>query len=278
LQKILKKYEFEFLEFYYKREVSEFATNGQVGKVMLSFDPDASDGPPSTKQNVEDSDPHVDGMPCENIILVVPPRMLKTLNDAHYVRPAGLPGGNDIKTFDVGNLFVSTQGIVNNVEIGELHVRYRVRLSIPVLPNSVAAPANNSVSMFQSTSAQTFTTAVATTSLNATATTNGLNVVNTAGSMVPPIGNYLVTWEGTFVDSSSEAFAIVNDFKKNTVSTLISNNRFLSVTSLGANQAVSLSGTAFVSANGTDAFTHTITLTGAAGTLTGSTTVVWTAV
>jgi len=37
---LYEKYDFERLEFYYRREVSEFATNGQAGKVMLSFDYD----------------------------------------------------------------------------------------------------------------------------------------------------------------------------------------------------------------------------------------------
>lgn len=61
---LYEEYEFTSLEFYYKREVSEFATNGQTGKVMLSFDYDASDPAPTTKLQVEDSRTHVDFMPC----------------------------------------------------------------------------------------------------------------------------------------------------------------------------------------------------------------------
>jgi hypothetical protein len=280
LAKNFEKYEFEFLEFYYKREVSEFATNGQVGKVILSFDSDASDGPPANKQTVEDSDPHVDGMPSENISLVIPPRMLKRLNDAHYVRIAGLPGATDIKTYDVGNFYVSTQGILNAVEVGELHVRYRVRLSIPVLQNALAAPVNNSVSWFQSTSTQTLTTAVATTLLLATAKTNGLAIVNTAGSFVPPLGNYHVTICGTWADNTNEQFTMFTDFKKNGVS------QFTSITSpkgfLGATVAgveVPFSTTVYVSANGTtDTFIVETTLTGAAGTLQTGANIVWLAV
>jgi hypothetical protein len=93
-----EKYQFDYIRFYYKREVSEFATNGTTGKVMLSFDSDAADPPPASKQQVEDTDPHVDGMPCENISLDVPVKMLRRMVDGFYVRPAGLPGGTDIKT------------------------------------------------------------------------------------------------------------------------------------------------------------------------------------
>jgi hypothetical protein len=64
---LYEKYDFDYIEFYYKREVSEFAANGQTGKVMLSFDYDASDSPPTSKQQVEDTNPHIDGMPCSKL-------------------------------------------------------------------------------------------------------------------------------------------------------------------------------------------------------------------
>jgi len=67
---LFEKYKFISIEFYYKREVSEFATNGQSGKVMLNFDYDAADGPPSSKQQVMDTIPHADGMPCSETLLL----------------------------------------------------------------------------------------------------------------------------------------------------------------------------------------------------------------
>ncbi len=274
-----EKYQFERLEFYYKREVSEFATNGQVGKVMMSFDADASDGAPTTKQQLEATRPHSDGMPSENISLIIPRNELKRLTSGFYVRPGLLPGAADIKNYDVGNLNVATQGIVNNVEVGELHVRYRVKLFLPVLEGTTA-PTNNSVSWFQSSGAQTFTTTVATTSLNATANANGCNIVNTSGSMVPPVGNYLVDYYGLFSDSGTEAFVALNDFKKNGTTVHATANvipRYDATTSSAAD-IFDVSGSVFVTANGTDAFTNTVTLTGAGGTLTGNTSVRWTAI
>jgi len=187
-----EKYRFQYLQFYYKREVSEFATNGQVGKVMMSFDSDASDPGPSGKQQLEDTEPHVDAMPCENMSFDIPTRELARMTDAFFVRPGGLPGGSDIKTYDVGNLNVATIGIQNNVSVGELHVRYRVELLIPVL-ESAQAPNNNSVSVYQSTTSEAAgATTVATNLLLASVTTNGLGVVNTSGSFALPVGNYLI--------------------------------------------------------------------------------------
>lgn len=187
-----EKYQFDFLEFYFKREVSEFATNGQVGKVILSFDPDAADAPPSSKVQMEAMDPHKDGMPCENISLLIPPRMLKRLNDAMFVRPGGLPGAADIKTYDIGNLFVATQGILNNVAVGELHVRYGVRLMIPVIESIVGAPANNSVSLFTGGQVGGGATTVGVTVLFGTTVFNPLGITYAAGIFTLPAGNYLV--------------------------------------------------------------------------------------
>lgn len=130
-----EKYEFEFLDFVYKREVSEFATNGVTGKVIMSFDSDASDPAPSTKQQMEDTDPHADCMPCENMRLRIPQNLLKKLNDAFFVRPAAVPSGGDIKTYDIGTLNVACQGTAANTAVGELHVEYALRLRVPVLEN-----------------------------------------------------------------------------------------------------------------------------------------------
>lgn len=264
-----EKYQFDYIRFYFKREVSEFATNGTTGKVMLSFDSDASDPAPTSKQQVEDTDPHADGMPCENIQLDIPPMMLRRMTDGFFVRPAGLPGGNDIKTYDVGNLFVSTQGLASNsAVVGELHVKYRCRVFIPILEATAAAPANNQVSWFQDTSATSFTTNVAKNYPLATATANGLSIVNTAGSMVPPPGNYLVDIWALVLDTSNEAFQALLDLKKNGASVFTISAPEQS-TSLAGGEAMTVSASAFVSANGTDAFTVVGTLVGAAGTLTG---------
>jgi hypothetical protein len=134
---LYEKYSFEYLEYYYKREVSEFSTNGQAGKVMLSFDYDASDSPPGGKQQVEDTNPHIDGMPCiETIRLRIDCAALKK-QPSVYVRPGLLPANTDVKTYDCGNLYVSTQGNVNTTVVGELRVRYKCCLRTPILENGV---------------------------------------------------------------------------------------------------------------------------------------------
>jgi len=153
---LYERYDFESLEFYYKREVSEFAANGVTGKVMLSFDYDASDGPPTTKQVVEDSVPHADGMPCTSIIRLPIDCRVARAADGKFVRPGAQPANTDLKTYDIGNLFVSTQGCASTAVVGELHVRYRVRLFEPVLDASTLAGGAVHFSSIAATTADNF--------------------------------------------------------------------------------------------------------------------------
>jgi len=139
IAQLYERYDFEMLEFYLCSEVSAFATQGQTGVVMMSVDYDASDVAPSTKQQVLDTDPHT--VPClpsvqKPIILRLDCKEMRS-SDAKYCRPGSQPANTDIKTYDAGILYVSTQGNANTSNIGELHVRYRCRLKKPVLESSI---------------------------------------------------------------------------------------------------------------------------------------------
>jgi len=269
-----EKYRFDYLEFYYKREVSEYATNGQVGKVMMSFDTDAADAPPTTKQQIEDTMPHVDSLPSENMRLRIDESLLYGKTDAFYVRPGALPGSADIKTYDIGNLNVATSGIVNNVAVGELHVRYRVHLLIPVLEAGAGGAVSLKSAFFQSTSPEASgATTVAKNVAFATATSNGLGVVNTTGSLVPPAGTYAVDVTIDSCNGTSTAMqGSVVDLQKNGATVMksapiiIAANNNTAVSSINASVFATIS--AIVTANGTDAFTVPVINDFTAGTQT----------
>jgi len=214
-----EKYVFTRLEFYYKHEVSQYAAAGTIGKAILSFDYDASDAPPTGKQQMLDTDPHADGMPCEDFVLRVDCRTAFD-NGPKYVRPGNLPGGSDIKTFDIGLLNYGAAGTNDGTtKIGELHVRYAGWFEKPVLESSRSAPANNQVSLFQAvTPGQICVYATPTILTMATVVVNGLNIVNTSGSFQPPPGNYLV--DGTIIcyDSVEENFGAIIDVQSGGVS------------------------------------------------------------
>ncbi len=189
---LYEKYRFLAVEFYFKPMVSGFATNGQSGKIMLSFDTDAADAAPSSKQNVEDTDPHADAMPYQDVCLALGPQYLRSGTDAFYVRPAGLPGGTDIKTYDVGVLYASTVACSNTSPIGELRIRYAVELAIPVL-ETTTAPTTYSTSAYRSTVAEAAgATGVAQTLALAGSIVNGLGTTNVSGVITLPAGNFLI--------------------------------------------------------------------------------------
>jgi len=264
-----EKYRFDYLSFYYKPEVSGFATEGQSGKVIMMVDYDASDPAPTTKQEMEDTDPHVDGMPYEDITLALDPYDMFTDSDAKYVRIAGLPGGSDIKTYDAGNVVVMTLNNGGTNAVGELHVRYKVTFRVPVLEaTKSAAPANNQVTALSDNAYEPYTTTVTALAPLATVGTNGLVAVNTAGSILLPAGNYLVDWDVDGKDTSAEAFEVSAQLNNVTASTTIGVPANTGPILVAAAGQITIGGTSFVSLNGSTAIGLEVTLTGVAGTLT----------
>jgi len=254
-----EKYRWEYLEFYYKPEVSAFAANGATGKVILSMDYDASDAPPSSKQQAEDTDPHTDAMPYEDLLLALDPRQMFEMSDSKYVRPGGLPGSSDIKTYDSGNLSVSTIANNSTALLGELHVRYAVIFEVPVLETAPggSVAANNQVALFSNT-AQVGASATPQTLAFATVGANGLGAVNTAGSILLPAGNYLID----YVISGGAATSItVNEAQLFVGAGAVQT----SIRTIGAGATLTqdeLSGSWFVSLNGTTAVSVVSIITG----------------
>jgi hypothetical protein len=251
IAKQFEKYSFEKLSFVYKKEVSEFATNGQTGKVIMSVDYDASDPAPATKQQMEDTVPHADAMPCESFALQCDLRDLRpTATDAKYVRSGGLPGNSDIKTYDVGNLMVATVGQTSNAAVGELHVVYRVRLIKPVLENLAGAPTNYSISAY-STSANTALTTTTPISLDfVTVQSNGLGIVDAAGQYTPPPGNYTATFTAQFAFTGN-ATIVTAYLQKNGATIGTTSHPAFTFTS-GTFTTLPITQSAYISANGTD--------------------------
>jgi len=255
-----EKYEFLKLEFYLKPEVTQYTALANSGKVILSFDTDASDAPPETKQEAEDVMPMADGMSYQTISLNIPKFILNSHLDSFYVRPKNLPGGSDIKTYDLGNLFVSTLGQGGAVpDMMELRVRYSCKLMIPILESLASAPQNNSASQFvdfarplvnQVPSEPTFDTPSS--SAEGIYVTNGLNINNAGGVLTPPPGNYLISYYTvTWNDGGANLTTIAPVFIKNGIPQMTASQSWLAYEGSGV-AYLSLSGTIFVSCNGTD--------------------------
>jgi hypothetical protein len=217
-----EKYRFERLDFYYKRQVSEFAPNGTTGKVILSVDFDASDPGPTTKQQMEDTDPHADCMPCENISLPLKARDMHALHPELFVRTGGLPGSSDIKTFDVGNFNIATSGCVSNGVIGELRVKYRCVFTVPILEaTGLVAPTNNNVAMYSQSTAQPILSGANNNIGFTTTVANGIGAQNSAGDIILPAGNYLVDFSAVAQCTAEEITSYTLTLEVNSVAVLV---------------------------------------------------------
>jgi hypothetical protein len=217
-----EKYRFVKLRFYYKPMVTQYTANYNTGKVMMNCDYDASDPGPTSKQQVEDSEPHVDGMPYQSFSFALDPREMNGMtSDAHYVRPGGLPGGTDIKTYDVGNLFLSTVGQTDTGLIGELHVEYDIELSVPILDNNDQAPANNSV-LFCDGSTTTALTSTVAKQLPLDVVSNGIGSTVSADSFTLSPGNYTISWTFRCTSTLQSLITIISNLYDVTNSTAVS--------------------------------------------------------
>jgi len=199
-------------------------------------------------------------MPYEEICLKLKPKELHKNSDAKFVRPGGLPGGSDIKTYDCGNLFVSISGIEANMgTLGELYVRYNCVLSVPVLESTNVAPTNYFVSSQQDTSAS-LTTGVnyqplfAAVASNTVVNVNGIGLVNTSGSLVPPPGNYILDVDCQFFNASGDNIEVAT-LQINKNSNVQGGLAWFDGPGL---QVVTLHKSIYISCNGTDAITVTV--------------------
>jgi len=124
-----ESYHFNRLDFVYSRETTEFLTSG---KAMLAVDYDASDPAPTNKVEIMSYDESISAVPCESFV-----HRCKSINlnrqKSHFVRGGTVPSGSDVKLYDVGNLFVATQGQPNTNTQGELYVDYDVSFITPQL-------------------------------------------------------------------------------------------------------------------------------------------------
>jgi hypothetical protein len=150
--------------------------------------------------------------------------------------------------------------------MGEIRIRAKFRFSVKILESVTTAPTNYHVSWFQTTTTESVPAAGDTQNLLfATASANALNIVNTAGSFVPPVGNYLVD-VGCSVHSSTNVLTIVAlDVQKNGTSVFLSTLKPQIGSATTGTTDADVSTSVYVSCNGTDAITFPVTVSVSSG-------------
>jgi hypothetical protein len=122
-----ESYVFNSLCFQYRTQ----ASTASIGKAVLSVDWDAADPAPISKQAQLQERTKADNAVWANFDLVCDSQDLKKFGYQRYIRTGGLLANKDIKTYDVGNLWVGVQGEANANAVGELWVCYDVELITP---------------------------------------------------------------------------------------------------------------------------------------------------
>jgi hypothetical protein len=210
---VFETYHFEYLEFYTVPSVSGYAAGGQQGSVSLSVDFNASHAAPSTYTAAVDLDPNSEDLPCNDLDLVLPYEKMHIQNIAKFVRQGGLPGSSDIKTYDVGNLFVCAEGLSPTVfNVNRLYCRYKCHLYTRVDVRGAGPPQNNSVTQYFE-SDYGLTTEIPAVIYFEESITDGIGIPGVSGIFTPPAGNYLVNVELIFSNTSAAlTFASISMF------------------------------------------------------------------
>lgn len=182
-----ESYVFKRLEFMFETSVATTTP----GTVMLAVDYDATDAAPLTKQALMSYAQAQRSSPWQACSYNCRSGDLTKFAKERYVRSGDTTG--DIKTYDVGNLFLSTQGTPATV-LGELYVAYTIELRTPQThtPGTPVGPGILSASYGMSTD---FIVPLSTTSLvdYADELFNTAGITNTAGEYSIPAGQWVFT-------------------------------------------------------------------------------------
>jgi len=256
-----ERYEFQSLRFEYKPSASVFATVGAQGFVGVTGTMDALQATPSSQAQAEimHHSPVVETARPTGLTFPKEFLLTKSLRERFFVRPNGsIPGGADPHLYDCGQVFIWTNGQANTNQIGEFRVTGSCKLMNPVLETSTNPPPNFEVSQFVANAAEAVTTATPYVVKFADVTPgdgfkNPLAIVNTAGSFVPPAGNYLIS--ALIVSSNGgNGTGFQTQVQKNGAE-VVPNARSWFVLPSGAYASWTNNVQAFVSCNGTDAIT-----------------------
>lgn len=190
LSQIAQRYEsyvFHSLHF----EFETVASTLTAGSVLMACDYDAADAAPADKQTLMSYAQATRGAPWQESRFSARSSDLTKFSRERYVRDANTPSG-DIKTYDVANFFLATQGMADTSAIGELYVSYNVELRTPQLTSATPALSIEYAAISTtSTSAAFFNTVITERSTGLVVTYPTTNSVTLAGLTIG--GHYKIT-------------------------------------------------------------------------------------
>lgn len=128
-----QEYKFHGLIFEFRSLITDFVTGGAPGVVIMATNYNSDLPAYTTKQQMENSEYAVATKPTLHLIHGVECMPAQTVLPQSYVRVGAVPVGQDLRTYDLGNFQLATQGNPAQL-LGELWVTYCVEFFKPVLP------------------------------------------------------------------------------------------------------------------------------------------------
>jgi len=192
---LFEKYKVHKLVYRYKN-LKGTSTDGNI---ILSYDYDTLDSAPGSAIAATQSTHYIDGAPWRIFELRVPTdgRILFTRS--------GIVIGTDLKTYDMGQIHISTEGCVDNSVHGYLEVEYDIEL-LDKQPSSVSPTSAGNVSVY-TIDANFIAPPLAESFMTLTPISNLLNVQAIGTGLVLPAGNFLIELRA-IADSGSFAMRL----------------------------------------------------------------------
>lgn len=177
---LFEKYKVHKLVYRYKN-LKGTSTDGNV---IMSYDYDTLDAPPSSAILATQSTHYADGAPWRIFELKVP-----TDGRVLFTR-SSVVSGADLKTYDMGQIHISTEGCANTSVHGYIEVEYDIEL-LDKQPSTLAPSASGNASVFKGI--DTVEVVGENVPIPLAQDGNLLNIVISGNNLLLPTGNYLVT-------------------------------------------------------------------------------------
>jgi hypothetical protein len=223
---LFEKYKVHKLIFRYKN----LKGTSSAGNILMSFDYDSLDAAPTTAIAMTQSTKYIDGAPWRIFELNVP-----SDNRTLFTRPGPVPGA-DLKTYDMGVLYVAAEGCADTTDHGYLEVEYDIELmqKQPTTTSIIAGAVLSSACYGISAT----TTASETVTFDLLQTTDTLGGSMSSGVYTIPIdGTYLIEVSMFNVSGGIELFLNGSAFT-NAIKT--QNSNISSLAQLTANDTISV--------------------------------------
>lgn len=255
-----EKYRVRRLEFVY---VPANAVTTTPGVVYLAADYDPVDAAPASLAALSTYETQDSSRVYDALKLRLSRNRMHDGVQAKKIRCGAVAG--DLQLYDVGSVSVATVSCTDSSDIGQLWVYYEIELISP--QTNPAAPVPQGFSLWNRSSAQSFTSTVAATLAFDEQVVDGLELTNASGVFTMPCGLFEVTANCSLNDSAAESFVAQLAIFKNgaALSPPVASSAY---NSAATEKTHAITCVGYVECSDGDTISVSVTLTGAAGTLT----------